>query len=568
MIAGALYYATWPIHSCLRKTSCSSDVAPLVQSGGRPTCMQKMGNYGKAIYAGLQKGAGQILSVTSSELVGGVLPLVGTALCESKGPESALTIGVPAVLVLNGASSWHAASVVQDAFGLSNRAKVAIFVVSSAMPLVEIFALTGMDKDDPLEMPVKVTYLILGRMLTNALRDFLNEFGKGALGDTKHADSDGRELSKADIVRRRGTRLVCSPFADNMGSAALGQFVVKNRIKDRFNVSDIATDSVAEMVIVGERWKDTATSAMSSGVVKGCYAFWGEWTKAYAASNDAKGGTLIYVKAKGFKALRENFGPKSKDAFQRWKDATCTRNLLGPLSDSVSIWSKVRGGGTAVNVVASLVGGITEMRTPLLVDRAHAGRETQRATVTVLVNLPVSMPLTQPRSSDAQPSDGAGLGVIAQQAAVCVASGLASQSSMPVRSLSASATRVTTTTPTHTIEETIVTVRVLKIQNTPLLPSGHPSQPGGTPSGSRGSHAPLLMELPPLQVDPDDPEIDMDLSDDEGLLLPGAAMRSPPETKKKSHESPDEEPSPTVRHNLPSASGLQSTDGVTPDEVD
>ncbi|MGE0332606.1 MAG: hypothetical protein AB7P37_18160 [Ramlibacter sp.] len=541
MISATLYYVTRPIRACLHKRSREDGGAPHVQAGGQPSCTQKLGNYGKAIYAGVQKFGGQVLSVTASELNGGAMPLLGTAISESKGPETALIVGVPVVLILNTASSWHAASVVQDAFGLSSRARTAVFIVSSVLPLVEIFALADVDKDDPLKIPVVTTYLILGRMLTNALRDFFNEFGKGALGDTKHADVHGIELGKPDIVSRRGTRLVLSSFPDNVGSAALGQFVVKNRIKDRFNVSDIATDSVAELVLVGERWKDTATSALSSGVVKGCYAFWGEWTKAYAAGNDTKGGTLIYVKAKGFKALRENFGPKSKDAFQRWKDATCTRNLLGPLSDSVSIWSKMGGGGTPGNVVASLVGGVTEMRTPLLVDRAQAGRETKRATMTVAVNLPDIVPPTQPqrRSSGAQPSDGAGLDRITRDAAVYIASKLEKQSNMPVDKLSASATTAITITPTCKKGETIVTVLVRQIQDTSLLPSERPSQPGGAPSGSRGSDAQLLRKPSSLGMGPDDPEIDIDLPGDEAFLLPGAAMRRPPETR-KGQESPDE----------------------------
>lgn len=538
MISAALNYVTWPIRECLRKRSHGDGGAPHVQAGGQPTCRHKLGNYGKAVYAGVQKFSGQVASVAASELLGGGMPLVGTAISESKNPETALTLGVPLVLIFNTASSWHAASVVQDAFGLSNRARAAIFIVSSALPLVEVFALSGMDKDDPLKIPVVTTYLILGRMVTNAFRDFFNEFGKGAMGDTKHADIEGKELDKPDIVGRRGTRLLLGSFPDNVGSAALGQFVVKSRIKDRFNVSDIATDSVAETVLAGERWKDTATSAISSGVVKGCYAFWGEWTKAYAVNNDTKGGTLIYVKAKGFKALRENFGPKRKDAFQRWMDATCTRNLLGPLSDSVSIWSKVSGGGTAANVVASLVGGVSEMRTPLFVDRAHAGRQTKRATVTASVNLPDIGSTVRLQPSGVQPSSGSSLGQVAQHAAVFIASGLASQSSAPIHSMSASAqaTRTTTTTSTQTTEETVITVRVFTLQSAPLLPEEDPAPFSGT-SGSRGSYAPLLKEA--SRSHPDDPELDNDLCGNEGLALPVATLQYPIEARQGS-DDPDE----------------------------
>ena len=70
MIAGTVYYLATPIRSCMRNRSEAGGDGPCVQSGGRPTCTQKMKSYAGAAWAGVQKAVGQLLSATASELIG------------------------------------------------------------------------------------------------------------------------------------------------------------------------------------------------------------------------------------------------------------------------------------------------------------------------------------------------------------------------------------------------------------------------------------------------------------------------------------------------------------------
>ena len=177
MIAGTVYYLATPIRSCMRNRSEAGGDGPCVQSGGRPTCTQKMKSYAGAAWAGVQKAVGQLLSATASELIGGTMPLLGTAISESKYPQTAVAVGTVLVVGTNLVSSLHSSKVVQDAFGVSNRARGAIIVLSCTMPLMEAFALAGTGKDGSAsEIPTKIVYIVLGRMLSNACRDFFNEF--------------------------------------------------------------------------------------------------------------------------------------------------------------------------------------------------------------------------------------------------------------------------------------------------------------------------------------------------------------------------------------------------------
>lgn len=572
MISGAGYYLTLPIRHCLRSRPAPQDCAPTVQSGGRPTCTQKMQVYARAAYAGVQKALGQLLSATSSELIGGAMPLLGTAITEAKGAETGLVVGIVLMEAGNFASGLHSSSVVQDAFGISNRAKGTILLLSCTLPLIEAFAFYDSGEHaSASEIPARIVYIMLGRMLSNACRDFINEFLlKGFIGDTKHVGADNKDLSKSEIVRRRGNRLLLGPLPDNVGSAALVQFVVKSQIKVRLNVSDIATDSVAELSLVGEHWRGTAASALASGVVKAFYAFWGELAKAYAANNDAEGGTLLYAEARFFKAIRENFGPKFADALLRWKDATSTRNLLGPLSDAVAIWGKFGyGNGVDVNGVASLVGGGTEMRTPAFVDRAAAGREARRQRTVVTATVPptsivqplASLPL---QTSDPLPSVRPDPGLIAQQAMVSIAGAIAQQSPSSVQPITASATATTTTTttPMQTTEETVVTVRVLVVKNTPLpMEVEMQEDKSGRPAGLGDDYAPLLP----------DPESgsEVDSPVDESVLPPVTVTTGLLDTKEgrtSPDESSDEESPPVARYRSASTPVLKPQPDMLADE--
>ncbi len=507
------------------------------------------------------------------------MPLLGTAISESKYPQTAVAVGTVLVVGTNLVSSLHSSKVVQDAFGVSNRARGAIIVLSCTMPLMEAFTLAGTGKDGSAsEIPTKIVYIVLGRMLSNACRDFFNEFFKGALGDTKHVGADNKDLSKSEVVRRRGNRLLLGPVADNIGSAALIQFVLKNQIKVRFNVSDVATDSVAELSLVGEHWRGTAASALSSGFVKALYAFWSEMAKAYAANNDSEGGTVMYVPARGCKAVQENFGPKFQDAWLRWKDATSTRNLLGPLSDAVAIWGKFGpSGGIEDNVVASFVGGGIEMRTPGLVDRAAAGREARKQRTVVTATVPptsIAQPLASLslQNSNPLPPVGSNPGLIAQQAMVSIAGSIAQQSSQLAGPMvaSAKATTTTTTTPTQTTEETVVTVRVLVVKNTPLpgaeedMPDDESARPALTGDG-----------YAPLALDPESEEGDYPV--DEDVSLPGITTTRLPDTKEGRvspdeladelpDESPDDEPLPVARYRSSGTPSQKPLPGVPAEE--
>lgn len=291
---------------------------------------------GAALKSGTGKFVGQTISSGVGELAGAGVR-IGLELADSIPSASMPMLVAKGALVLvgGGLAGYKAGQTVQEGYGVSNTVRAAVTLAPVLVPagLALGTGLTG----GSLAAASVVLGESIARMASSGVRDFLNEMGRGAIGDTRAVDAEGRPLTHQEAVDRRGAVGMLAPLLPNIGVAAMGQTALTGKV-------------------------DGATSAT---VVKGGYAFMLEGGRAVAALAD--GGGLEYVPGEGLHAVSRNLRD-FKGTLKRACEQTSMRIGLGALSGDIP------GATGSEPYSTSILQGFGEVRSAI-VERAQARRE-------------------------------------------------------------------------------------------------------------------------------------------------------------------------------------------------
>ncbi len=342
----------------------SQDTVIVIQGGGQNlppdalTAPTKLSTAAAAIKSGVGKCIGQTFSSGVGELAGSGVRIGLNALDSLPGARvPMLAVKAATVVVVGGLAGYRAGLTVQEAYGVSSGTRAVVSLVPVLVP-VGLAVGTGLSGGSLL-----VASTVLGecvaRMTSSGVRDVLNEFGRGALGDTQAVDAEGKALTRPQAADRRSTTGLLAPVVPNFGTALMGQLALPQEVDQATGHAAQPPASSAEQFGAG-LGEDTGAA-----VVKGGFALAQEGGRAVAAIAD--GGGLMYVPGRGMSAIADNFRDYKTTLGRAWEHSSM-RIAMGAVSGDLASTTHAGPYATAALQAAG------ESRSGL-VEKAQAERE-------------------------------------------------------------------------------------------------------------------------------------------------------------------------------------------------